>query len=74
VVRAPDQQHLEIHGMNLAPGEIYGCLAETILLGFAGIGENFSYGPLEAAKVRRIRELAHMHGFVITENPLSTSE
>lgn len=74
VVHAPGQQALDIHGMNLAPGEIYGCLAETILLGFAGIGENFSYGPLEAAKVRRIRDLAHMHGFAITENPLSPSE
>lgn len=71
VVRAPEDQHLEIHGMNLAPGEIYGCLAETILCGFAGIGENFSHGPLQAAKVRRIRELAHMHGFVITENALT---
>ena len=69
VVRAPEQQELQIHGMNLAPGEIYGCLAETVLLGFAGIGENFSFGPLEASKVRRIRELAHMHGFVISENP-----
>jgi predicted amino acid dehydrogenase len=71
VVRAPLGQTLRIDGMNLPPGEIYGCLAETLLMGLAGIGENFSYGALDPMRIRRIRDLALMHGFVLGEEPRS---
>lgn len=67
IIRPPLGQTLHIGGMPLEPGQIYGCLAETVLLGFAGIGEHFSYGKLTAARVRRVHELARMHGFVIEE-------
>ena len=69
ILRIPLDQSIDIPGVNLRPGEIYGCLGETILLGFAGISDNFSYGPLSAEKVHQIRELSHMHGFAISENP-----
>ena len=69
VVRAPLGQTLAIEGMNLPPGEVYGCLAETLLMGLAGIGENFSYGALDPLRVRRIRDLALLHGFALEENP-----
>ena len=67
-IQAPEGQSICVHGMKLDGGEIYGCLAETILMGCAGIGEHFSYGPLEAAKVRYIRDLAYLHGFKIQES------
>jgi acetylornithine/succinyldiaminopimelate/putrescine aminotransferase/predicted amino acid dehydrogenase len=69
VVRAPLGQSLTISGMNLPPGEVYGCLAETLLMGLAGIGENFSYGALDPTRIRRVRDLALMHGFALDENP-----
>jgi predicted amino acid dehydrogenase len=69
VVRAPLGQSLAISGMNLPPGEVYGCLAETLLMGMAGIGENFSYGALDPMRIRRVRDLALMHGFALEENP-----
>jgi acetylornithine/succinyldiaminopimelate/putrescine aminotransferase/predicted amino acid dehydrogenase len=68
VVRAPMGQTFAIDGMNLPPGEIYGCLAETLLLGLAGIGEDFSYGALDPMRIRRIRDQALMHGFTLDEN------
>ena len=68
VVRAPLGQTLAIEGMNLPPGEVYGCLAETMLMGLAGIGENFSYGSLDPMRIRRIRDLALLHGFALDEN------
>lgn len=71
IVRLPLDQHLRVDGMNLRQGEVYGCLAETIMLGLAGIGENFSYGMLLAADVRRARALAHMHGFSFEEREVS---
>jgi predicted amino acid dehydrogenase len=67
-VRAPLGQELAIGGMNLPPGEVYGCLAETLLMGLAGIGENFSYGALDPMRIRRIRDLALMHGFTLDED------
>jgi predicted amino acid dehydrogenase len=67
IVRLPMEQHLRVDGMGLRHGEVYGCLAETIMLGLAGVGENFSYGALSAADIRRARALAHLHGFVFEE-------
>jgi acetylornithine/succinyldiaminopimelate/putrescine aminotransferase/predicted amino acid dehydrogenase len=69
VVRAPLGQTFALSGMNLPPGQVYGCLAETLLMGLAGIGENFSYGALDPMRIRRIRDLALMHGFALDENP-----
>jgi acetylornithine/succinyldiaminopimelate/putrescine aminotransferase/predicted amino acid dehydrogenase len=71
IVRLPLDQHLRVDGMNLRQGEVYGCLAETLMLGLAGIGDNFSYGTLIAADVRRARALAHLHGFTFEEREIS---
>jgi acetylornithine/succinyldiaminopimelate/putrescine aminotransferase/predicted amino acid dehydrogenase len=77
-VKAPLGQQIHVPGMHLGEGGVYGCLAETALLGMAGLREHFSYGPLSAARVRRIRELARLHGFSVVETPfaapLNTSE
>jgi alkylation response protein AidB-like acyl-CoA dehydrogenase len=35
--------------------------------------EHFSYGPLRAARVRHIRDLARLHGFSVVESPFATS-
>ena len=64
-VWAPLGQTLDVPAMRMASSEIYGCLAETILLGFAGSECPSSYGRLTAYRVRRIRELAAVHGFAI---------
>lgn len=63
VMQLPQQQDLTIRGMALAQGEAYACLAEVILLGLAGIREHFSYGPLQANRVRQIGALAEQYGF-----------
>jgi acetylornithine/succinyldiaminopimelate/putrescine aminotransferase/predicted amino acid dehydrogenase len=68
MVTVPGGQEVRVPGMRLGAGEIYGCLAETALLGLAGVREHFSYGALTVANVRRIAELARMHGFTITES------
>ena len=43
---------------------------QVILLGFAGIGEHFSYGKLTAPRVRWAHELAMAKGFIIDERML----
>ena len=64
-VRLPPGEAVEIPGLALSGGRVYGCFAETLLLGLGGVREHFSYGPLEADRVRRARALARAHGFSI---------
>jgi acetylornithine/succinyldiaminopimelate/putrescine aminotransferase/predicted amino acid dehydrogenase len=64
---APLGQTLDIPAMRIESSELYGCLAETILLGFAGPECPSSYGKLSPFRVRRVRELAAVHGFRIDE-------
>lgn len=69
IIRAPLGQQVSIAGMSLPPGQLYGCLAETMLLGLAEITEHFSYGPLKPERVRQIGGLAREHGFVVEPKP-----
>ncbi len=69
-VWAPLGQTLNVPAMRMTSSELYGCLAETILLGFAGSECPSSYGKLSPFRVRRIRELAAAHGFSIEEKCL----
>lgn len=48
----------------LAPGQIYACMAETIVLALEGREGDFSFGfEPSPEKVREICALAHKHGF-----------
>jgi predicted amino acid dehydrogenase len=71
-VWAPLGQTLDVPAMRMTSSEIYGCLAETILLGFAGAECPSSYGKLTAFRVRRVRELASVHGFAIEARELGS--
>jgi acetylornithine/succinyldiaminopimelate/putrescine aminotransferase/predicted amino acid dehydrogenase len=63
MIRAPLGQSVDIPGMRLRDGELYGCLAETILLGFVEQRLHYSYGRLSTARVREVREWAATYGF-----------
>jgi acetylornithine/succinyldiaminopimelate/putrescine aminotransferase/predicted amino acid dehydrogenase len=47
----------------LGAGQLFACMAETAVLGLAGIHRHFSYGPVTANQVREIAALAKLHGF-----------
>jgi len=70
LVRLPRSQSVAFGGMQLPPGQIYGCLAETVLLGLSGSTTSLSYGPLSADRVRDARHLARVHGFELAARPL----
>ena len=38
-------------------------MAETILLGLTGIREHYSYGRITKVQVKKIQEIAKIHGF-----------
>jgi predicted amino acid dehydrogenase len=70
IMRLPLGQHLRVDGMQLPRGHVYGCLAETLLMGLAGLDESLSFGTLDAAQIRRAGELARAHGFDVALRPL----
>jgi predicted amino acid dehydrogenase len=47
----------------LGAGQLFACMAETAVLGLAGIRRHYSYGPVTASQVREIGALAKLHGF-----------
>ena len=69
-VRLPGGQQIELPGMPSEEGSIYGCLAETLLLGLEGHARDFATGALSPEIVRRAGALAERHGFVLDEGDL----
>ena len=63
LVRLPYGQDLGLEGVRFAPGLIYACMGETILLGLEGMSGHYSLGSLQIEKVRRISALAARHQF-----------
>jgi predicted amino acid dehydrogenase len=63
IVSLPGEQNLIIPGMNQPPGHIYGCLAETILLGLDNASESPSVGLLTPDGIRKSVEMVKRHGF-----------
>ena len=60
--RLPDESSVDFVGMpggNIA----YGCLAETLILGFEGQNHSYAKGELNTEQVYHIMELADQHGF-----------
>ena len=62
----PLEQSWQIPGLDSGNGEAYACVVETLLLGLAGVRHHFSYGALEASKVRHIQRLAETYGFSLS--------
>lgn len=67
----PENSRINFVGMP-QKGMCYGCLAETLLLGFDGQNHSFSKGELHPGLVYRTMEMASVHGFTI--GPLMLEE
>ncbi|MBI4862848.1 MAG: aminotransferase class III-fold pyridoxal phosphate-dependent enzyme [Candidatus Riflebacteria bacterium] len=65
IVQLPQGQGLVIPGVPLENGQVFACMAETMLLGLTGIGQDFSCGNISKIQVKRIAELARIHGFTL---------
>jgi len=55
--------HVNLHGTRLPENHVYGCVAETMLLGLEGIRENYSFGSMSAHHVQSIGKAAKKHHF-----------
>jgi acetylornithine/succinyldiaminopimelate/putrescine aminotransferase/predicted amino acid dehydrogenase len=57
----------------LGAGQLFACMAETVVLGLAGIRRHYSYGPVTTNQVREIGALAKLHGFSLGATKQSAS-
>jgi acetylornithine/succinyldiaminopimelate/putrescine aminotransferase/predicted amino acid dehydrogenase len=65
LARLPEDARLDFVGLP-TDGLAYGCLAETLLLGFDGHNHSFSKGPVTVAQVQRTWAMAARHGFALS--------
>jgi acetylornithine/succinyldiaminopimelate/putrescine aminotransferase/predicted amino acid dehydrogenase len=67
VVRLPCNPDLMIPGVPLAPGHVFACMAETLLMGLEDVEGHGSFGPLTTTRVRWALDMADKHGFTLAE-------
>ena len=51
----------------LGEGQLFACMAETAVLGLAGLCDHYSHGPVSPRQVREIAALARLHGFRLAD-------
>jgi acetylornithine/succinyldiaminopimelate/putrescine aminotransferase/predicted amino acid dehydrogenase len=67
IARLPFGEAHGIIGLPLPPGQVYGCMAETMLLGLEGVRDATFTGFLPAEHVFRLAAMAKRHGFALAE-------
>jgi acetylornithine/succinyldiaminopimelate/putrescine aminotransferase/predicted amino acid dehydrogenase len=67
IARLPFGEAHGIIGFPLPPGQVYGCMAETMLLGLEGVRDATFTGSLPAEHVYRLAAMAKRHGFTLAE-------
>lgn len=63
VIQTPGNPGFTIPGVPLNPGEMYACMAETVLMGIEGHTADGSIGALTPDRVRATIAMAERHGF-----------
>jgi acetylornithine/succinyldiaminopimelate/putrescine aminotransferase/predicted amino acid dehydrogenase len=72
VVQLPADPDLNISGLSLAPGHVFACMAETLLMGLEDVEGHGSYGPVTAERVRWALEMADKHHFKMAKLQVSS--
>lgn len=51
----------------LKKGQLYACMAESVLMGLSGMSQHGSYGDISREQVQQVRALAATHGFTLAQ-------
>lgn len=63
IVKLPNKEAIKMPAYPLPAGQVFACMAETMLLGLSGIRENFSFGNLKIKNIELVDFLGEHHGF-----------
>jgi len=67
IVKLPYGEDVGVKAIPLKPGTVFACMAETMLLGLADMGTHYSYGDIQKKQVKKIGEIASIHGFTLAD-------
>lgn len=67
IAKLPFGEDLEILNYPLPTGQVYGCMAEAMLLGWEGVRDTAFTGPLSPAHVARVAAMAARHGLELAD-------
>jgi acetylornithine/succinyldiaminopimelate/putrescine aminotransferase/predicted amino acid dehydrogenase len=67
IAALPYGEDLEFVGFPLPRGQAYGCMAEAMLLGYAGVRDGTFAGNLSREHVLEVTRLAEAHGFSLAD-------
>jgi acetylornithine/succinyldiaminopimelate/putrescine aminotransferase/predicted amino acid dehydrogenase len=73
IVQLPNTPDYKIAGINLPAGTAYACMSETLLLGLDGAKSHYSYGTIKTKQVRKIMDIAKVHGFAVQHVKMAPS-
>ncbi len=51
----------------LKEGQLYACMAESVLMGLSGMQQHYSFGDISRQQVQQIRAIAATHGFSLAQ-------
>jgi predicted amino acid dehydrogenase len=68
--RLPEGHEIDCVGLP-EKGLAYGCLSETLLLGFDGQNSSFATGPIEPEQVEQTLRMADLYGFELGDFKLN---
>jgi predicted amino acid dehydrogenase len=63
ITALPNKEKIEVKGLPIDDGYVYGCIGETMLLGLEGRRGNYSLGAIVPEQVTEIGEIGKKHGF-----------
>lgn len=67
LARLPSEPNIQLMGTKLPVDHVFGCVAETCLLGLVGYEDHFSFGDMDKEQVEFISAAAKRHGFGLGE-------
>jgi|GEM_PF-2924817 len=65
LAQLPGQEDLAIQNFPLPPGQVFGCMAEGLLLAAEGVRDDDFTGTITPAHVRRVEAMAERHGVTL---------
>jgi acetylornithine/succinyldiaminopimelate/putrescine aminotransferase/predicted amino acid dehydrogenase len=75
VLQLPGTRDIRISGLSLESGQVYACIAETMLLGLEGKMEHGTFGNVTESGVLEMLALTGKHGFeIVCQQKFRTSE
>jgi acetylornithine/succinyldiaminopimelate/putrescine aminotransferase/predicted amino acid dehydrogenase len=73
LVKLPRNEDFLIAGLDLEPGYVFACMAETLLMGLEGVTSSVSFGSIKPEGVNWALQAAQKHGFALGKLELAAS-